>query len=46
MSKYKGVKKTLAVFMAALMVLSCWVFTPISFEAEAATDNFIIKWIK
>lgn len=39
MSKYKGVKKTLAVFMAALMVLSCWVFTPISFEAEAATDN-------
>lgn len=39
MSKYKGVKKTLAVFMAALMVMSCWVFTPISFEAEAATDN-------
>lgn len=36
MSKYKGVKKTLAVFMAALMVLSCWVFTPIATEAEAA----------
>lgn len=37
MSKNKGVKKTLAVFMAVLMVMSCWVFTPISFEAEAAT---------
>lgn len=39
MSKLKGLKKTLAVFMAALMVMSCWVFTPISFEAEAGTDN-------
>lgn len=37
MSKNKGAKKTLAVFMAVLMVMSCWVFTPISFEAEAAT---------
>lgn len=37
MSKNKGVKKTLAVFLAALMVMSCWVFTPISFKAEAAT---------
>ncbi len=37
MSKLKGLKKTLAVFMAALMVMSCWVFTPVSFEAEAAT---------
>lgn len=39
MSKYKGVKKTLAVFMAALMVLSCWVFTPIATEAEAAQGD-------
>ena len=35
MSKNKGVKKTLAVFLAALMVMSCWVFTPVSFKAEA-----------
>lgn len=35
MSKNKGVKKTLAVFLAALMVMSCWVFTPISLKAEA-----------
>lgn len=37
MSKNKGAKKTLAVIMAVLMVMSCWVFTPISFEAAAAT---------
>ncbi len=39
MSKNKGVKKTLAVFMAVLMVMSCWVFTPISFEAAAVTSG-------
>lgn len=40
MSKNKGVKKTLAVFLAALMVMSCWVFTPISFKAEAANGSY------
>ena len=37
MSKHKGVRKTLSVFMAVLMVMSCWVFTPISLKAEALT---------
>lgn len=37
MSKMKGLKKTLAVFMAALMVMSTWGgFTPFSLEAKAA----------
>lgn len=49
MSKNKGVKKTLAVFLAALMVMSCWVFTPISFKAEAATagkyDVRVTIWV-
>lgn len=40
MSKNKGVKKTLAVFLAALMVMSCWVFTPVSLKAEAANGSY------
>ena len=47
MSNHKGVRKTLSVFMAVLMVMSCWVFTPISLKAEALTAgkyNVVIKW--
>ena len=47
MSKHKGVRKTLSVFMAVLMVMSCWVFTPVSLKAEAlsaGTYNVVITW--
>lgn len=39
MSNHKGARKTLAVFMAVLMVMSCWVFTPISLKAEALSSG-------
>ncbi|MDD6021491.1 MAG: InlB B-repeat-containing protein [Oscillospiraceae bacterium] len=35
MSKNKRLRKTMAVFMAVLMVMSCWVFTPIGLKASA-----------
>lgn len=38
MSKFRGMKKTLAVFLAVLMIFSTWGgLTPFSFEASAAT---------